>query len=532
MILGLSKLTANLAFGRTHWKNQLRVYSLRVKLVANGIRELQAQGREQMAASFVSYCLRRVYCLRFFVGYAASVLVALPILAFVADSVATESLANNVNDNAGNLATTGSTAGTTPEKGSQVNVKEYGAVGDGVTNDTEAFNAALASLAKAGGGKCLVPKGTYLISATTNPAITSHVSSNVHLVGEGREVSILRIAGIPAGNFLFCSGDNWSVEDLTIDMQDYFLKQAGFVAIVASGTNWRIANCAIIKIGRRGINVNGGANGYIEGNLIAKTAASPLDNSSIISVIDGKGLFPTNIHIIDNVCVNSAIYFKDGKDSVIARNRVTGSRSGTGIIAGVLSDNISVINNTCSGGRGRDETGTYVSGFDIWAPNSVIANNTSYDNDGAGIAIGGNNCIVIGNRCWNNAGLSGVVGGSGIVAVAHKRLPNAASGSLFIGNSCFDTRPRTAMTQAYGYNEPREGLKEIKQFKNDYDRNKMGATHYGAFGRPNVLQIHTNDTARLPISPEMKNKLKALTNADDTGMSDSTRRILREYLSQ
>jgi hypothetical protein len=30
----------------------------------------------------------------------------------------------------------------------------------------------------------------------------------------------------------------------------------------------------------------------------------------------------------------------------------------------------------------------------------------------------------------------------------------------------------------------------------------------------------------------MKNKLKALANADDTGMSDSTRRILREYLSQ
>ncbi len=175
-----------------------------------------------------------------------------------------------------------------------------------------------------------------------------------------------------------------------------------------------------------------------------------------------------------------------------------------------------------------------MSGFELWAPNSVIANNTSYDNDGTGIAIGGNNCIVIGNRCWNNAGLSGAVGGSGIVAVAHKRLPNAASGSLFIGNSCFDTRPRGAMTQAYGYNEPsNEGLKDIQQFGNDYGRNKMGATHYGSvFGRPSVLRIHANDTAPLPISTEMKNKLKALANADDTGMSDSTRRILREYLDR
>ena len=123
--------------------------------------------------------------------------------------------------NAGSLTTTEALTGPSPDKGDQVaNVKTYGAVGDGVTNDTAAFNAALTSLATAGGGRCLVPKGTYLISATTNPAITSHVSSNVHLVGEGREVSILKIAGIPAGNFLFCSGDNWSVEDLTIDMQD------------------------------------------------------------------------------------------------------------------------------------------------------------------------------------------------------------------------------------------------------------------------------------------------------------------------
>jgi len=471
--------------------------------------------------------------LLFFVVAAASISPALQLQSGYAQN-ASEQPPLDAKMHAVENSITDATTSPIQDKGGQVvNVKTFGAVGDGATNDTEAFNAALASLAKAGGGTCLVPKGTYLISATTNPAITSHVSSNVHLVGEGRGVSILKIAGIPAGNFLFCSGDNWSVENLTIDMQDYFIRRAGFAAIVATGSNWRIVNCTIIKIGRRGILVNGGANGYIKGNLISKTAASPVDNSAIISVVDGKGHLPINIHIIENVCVNSMIYFKDGKDCVIARNRISGSRFGTGIITGVHSDNISVINNTCSGGRGRDETKTYVSGFELWAPNSVIANNTSYDNDGSGIAVGGNNCIVIGNRCWNNAGLSGVVGGSGIVAVAHKRLPNAASGSLFIGNSCFDTRPRSAMTQAYGYNEPSKGLQDIKQFGNDYDRNKMGATHSGSvFGRPNVLQIHANDTARSPISSEMKNKLKALSSADDTGMSDSTRRILREYLDR
>ena len=59
----------------------------------------------------------------------------------------------------GKLTTTGATTGPILDKGGQVvNVKTFGAVGDGVTNDTAAFNAALASLANAGGGRFLVPK--------------------------------------------------------------------------------------------------------------------------------------------------------------------------------------------------------------------------------------------------------------------------------------------------------------------------------------------------------------------------------------
>ncbi len=43
-------------------------------------------------------------------------------------------------------------------------VKAYGAVGDGVTNDTGAFEAAAAAAGAAGGGTVLVPSGTYLAS--------------------------------------------------------------------------------------------------------------------------------------------------------------------------------------------------------------------------------------------------------------------------------------------------------------------------------------------------------------------------------
>ena len=74
------------------------------------------------------------------------------------------------------------------------------------------------------------------------------------------------------------------------------------------------------------------------------------------------------------------------------------------------------------------------------------------------------------------------------------------------------------MTQAYGYNEVGNGLKNIKHFENDYNRNRIGpAKSFSAGGQ-------------MPISPEMKSKLKAL--ADDADMPDSARRALREYLNR
>ena len=48
--------------------------------------------------------------------------------------------------------------------GTFVNVKDapYNAVGDGVTDDTNAINAAIGAVATAGGGTVFFPKGIYL----------------------------------------------------------------------------------------------------------------------------------------------------------------------------------------------------------------------------------------------------------------------------------------------------------------------------------------------------------------------------------
>jgi len=56
-------------------------------------------------------------------------------------------------------------SGNTPTfpKDSVYNVRDFGAIGDGKTDDTKAFQAALDTAGKAGGGTVLAPRGVYLI---------------------------------------------------------------------------------------------------------------------------------------------------------------------------------------------------------------------------------------------------------------------------------------------------------------------------------------------------------------------------------
>ena len=418
----------------------------------------------------------------------------------------------------GPLTTTGAIPGPILDKGGQeFNVKAYGAVGDGVTNDTAAFNSALTALTTAGGGACLVPKGTYIISAS---GITSKVTSGVHLAGVGRGASILKIAGMPTRNLLVCNGDNWSVENLTLDLQDYYPAR-NLAAISCTGNKWRVANCSIIKQGRLGMSVGTGHNWSIEGNYISKTD----DHNAGVQSIFTSGA-STNARIINNVCEGSGMNLTGISHSMIARNRCSGAKYGSNLATGVVgTDTLHVIGNICTGGRGRDLSNVWVSGFELWAPNSVIANNTASDNDGGGMAIGGQDCIVIGNHSFNNgAG----IGSSGITARYLNSGPNNASGSIFIGNHCHDTRSsESGMTQNYGYAEQPGGLKHIRHFGNDYNSNKIGPTRYNSIlGQPNVSEIQ---------SSAMKDKLKALADAEDAedvDKSDIARRALREYLDR
>ena len=97
-----------------------------------------------------------------------------------------------------------------------VSVKDFGAVGDGVTDDTAAINAAIA-VCKGGAGKQTLyfPAGTYAFSETVS-GFGLYVNAAMKIVGDGPTRTILKNTSA-TGAGLRCASGHIIVQDLTID---------------------------------------------------------------------------------------------------------------------------------------------------------------------------------------------------------------------------------------------------------------------------------------------------------------------------
>lgn len=87
----------------------------------------------------------------------------------------------------------------------------YGAIGNGVANDTAAFVAALSAASAASPiGTVYVPAGTYRISSTLT------VPSNVRLIGENRTTAVLQPVSALSNGVVLVQGTSVTVSNLAI----------------------------------------------------------------------------------------------------------------------------------------------------------------------------------------------------------------------------------------------------------------------------------------------------------------------------
>ena len=310
-----------------------------------------------------------------------------------------------------------------------VSVKDFGAKGDGTTNDTVAINNALTYVSSLGGGAVIVPLGTYIITQIKMQCSTA-------LIGMGWG-SILKQAASSNTN-----------------------------AVVLANTSTQFTQLRDIQI---------------QGNNYQNTSGDG------INYVNAGGTFsspPNNFHLIDNVfvwvCAGNGITLDSGVVEAKLSNIVVQACNGYGYN---LSCTDSQFVNCTAGSSG-------LNGFNLNCPNSRFANSKSYGSGrvsssatGAGWYIS-NPRIQLANCEAQDNGWHGfiAVGVSelslmGIVADSNGNVTPATgiridnSSYVQVSGVCYN-RPGVTATQTYGLDissgTPSHNNYQINAYNNVY----------------------------------------------------------------
>lgn len=295
------------------------------------------------------------------------------------------------------------------------NVMKYGAVGNGIANDTAAFVAAIG----AGGRNVYVPLGTYLIDLVYLPA-------NTRLFGDG-DGSYIRPASMAPANMLYASGDNVEVTGVNLQatpLANYLgtvpLKAASVkrfyahdLVIQGSGspfvgfqcTDSMVERCTVTGYNDNGITFNG------VGSARNTIAFNKVDGTSSTGGGVGCQHNDSSDSLIIGNTVNGSYVFGCYLGSC-QRSMMIGNYTLNTRLEGLQATDSSyctIANNTCAwnGAIGQDF------GISLWATlagggrYNTVSNNTVVRSGKAGIQIEGNAGFptshnkIVGNTVYN-----------------------------------------------------------------------------------------------------------------------------------
>lgn len=303
------------------------------------------------------------------------------------------------------------------------NVKDFGAVGDGATDDTAAIQAALNSIPSSGGTVVIPASATsYMIDATTS----IKPKANTTLIIE-KGATIEAIAN---------AVDNYEV---------VHIDSVSNVSVCGGGT---------IK-GER----TGHTGGTGEGGMCIRT-----DNASNVMIygleitegwgdgiyVGGVGGNSSNIWIARNRIHNNRrnnVSVVDGDYGVISENIIYNA-NGTAPEAGIDLEpgkNENVRNWSTTGNIVYGNAGTGIGIITPWEPavsivrDITVSGNTVYNNGATGIASGRMlACTISGNTCNDNTG-DGIQITSGVHKDASEVAGNGVTSDILVsGNTCYN----------------------------------------------------------------------------------------------
>lgn len=204
-----------------------------------------------------------------------------------------------------------------------LNVKDCGALGDGVTNDRVAIQRAIDLVTGKGGGRVIFPPGLYKTGRID-------VKANTHLVGSGRESTLIQsIADLDDCIVRFFeNADNMSVTSMTVDgfRSGYggspSSVRAGCIRIVsnenvsvsdvdvvnsiddaiyvklADSINISVNRFRVYDAGRQGIAIVGGTSIRISDGIIDTTQAAGIDIEPAADSQYVNGIAISNLDVV------------------------------------------------------------------------------------------------------------------------------------------------------------------------------------------------------------------------------------------
>ena len=305
----------------------------------------------------------------------------------------------------------------------EFNVRDYGAVGDGQTDDTVAIQTAIDD-ATDGYATVYIPDGRYRLS---DPLF---VGSQTRLRGSGTEHSVLERTD---GHLMYVTGAH-EVQVVELTLTGSYPNDPWSTGIVASGADdlkvqgcrfqdlhagvylenargIQITDCVFETIGASGVRLGyGGENTaneyiYVQRNTFQHVNHAALDGNSAIHAHGHPDARNEHVWIEDNHVLSGGIGI--GLDNIdyasVSRNRIVGNDVRGECIA-IIGSNNQILDNEVSN--------SIAAGILIWGvayreiANNVVRGNTCYDNaQGIAIVCGQDHTIIDGllieeNRCY------------------------------------------------------------------------------------------------------------------------------------
>lgn len=251
------------------------------------------------------------------------------------------------------------------------NVRDYGATGNGVTDDTNAIQAALDAARDAGGGRVYIPAGTYILAGSGDASDGAlRVYSNTELYGEGMGTAELKL-------------------------QDGFASK--ITGMIRTPVN-EVTHDIII----RDLTINGNrenTTAEVDGIMTGVLPGSPLQDTNIL-------IERVEIHDVSRIAFNP----HEQTTNLTIRDSVAHHNSWDGFIADFVTN--AVYENNVAYANDRH-------GFNVvtHSENVILRNNTSYDNAEYGIIVQrgagsqtikgwqdmlNNNILIEGNTVYGN----------------------------------------------------------------------------------------------------------------------------------